>query len=223
MFHAVLAYLVKRDLKALLGLVNDLRVSSGDYDALVNVLRPRVERLNDGPKDQLRRLVDLQVKPVFAEVYVSIRTYRPTDPLPHKTRKTIYNTIVSDPSGTRSTVPIDWNMVGQLRKAFVEAFLEKGLSLDRLHIVIDVPFGKNARRMLFVRNEHGGPDFEITNVSHLDRSIFELPAIHLSPVRVYAAPEALRRCGDQLDSVIQSAESRFYSMEHIDTDGASEG
>jgi HD superfamily phosphohydrolase len=210
MFHAVLAYLVKTDAEAFLGIVNDLKNCKSDQDALLNVFRPRIAKFKGSEREQLSRLVELHVSPRFQEVYTPIKTYRATDdPHPHA-RDNVYRSLVQDVSQSRSSLPIKWDWVRDLRHAFIDAFMEKGISMERLHLVIDVPYGKNSRRMVYVQNAHGSADFRITDVSHLNPSIFERPAAYLSPVRVYVAPDVYNQSRTRLRSIIESAEERFF-------------
>ena len=214
-FHAVLAHIVKKDVDALKSLAQDLKTSTGDHDALLRVLRPRVRDVPGLDGELLRKLVELHVTPKYSEIYTPIKTYRRTD-MPHlRARHNIYNTIVTE-GHSHSTVPIAWQWVSDLRAAYTEALKEKGVEIHRLHLVIDVPYGKNSRRMVDVQRRDGDGHVPITELSHLNRSIFEEPAVYLSPIRVYIAPDIYHRIESQLPSIIESAEERFSTSRSTD-------
>lgn len=210
MFHAVLAHIVRKDVEALKALVQDLKTSKGDHDALSQVLWPRVSKLAGPEGELLRKLVELHLAPKYSDIYVPLKTYRRTDRPHARARHNIYSTIVSE-GYSQSTVPIDWRCVSDLRTAFADALKEKGVEIHRLHLVVDVPYGKNARRMVHVQRKDGDGHVPITELSHLNRSIFEQPAVYLSPVRVYIAPDIYRRIEPHLASIIESAEEKFNS------------
>lgn len=207
MFHAILAHLVKRDLGLLESLVKALKNAKGDNDALLNVLLPMARNYREPERDHLIRLVELFLYPRFPELYVPIRTYRRSDP-PQLVRFNIYQVIVAEQS-SQSVLPINWRWVGALRDAFLHAFEEKGITAEPLQLVVDAPYGKNSRRMVYVQTHHGKGEMPITEVSHLNKSIFEQPAAFLSPIRVYVAPELYDKARNQLQSIVASAEEWF--------------
>jgi len=217
MFHAVLAHLVKTDIKLFLDLVEELKHCKSDQEAVYKVFLPRVEHYKGPEREQLRRLIDLHINQQYPEVYIPIKTYRVNDEIPVFARQYIYRSIVQDITQSQSSLPINWDWVRDLRNAFIEAFKEKQILMQLLHLVVDVPYGKNSQRMVYIQNSRSGSDFPITDISHLNRSIFENPAAHLSPVRVYVAPEIYTKAGGRLNSIIESAEERFYDRSRAST------
>ena len=213
MFHAVLAHLVKKDIRALESLVNGLKDSTSDQEALQNVLLPRAQKLPEPERKQIVHLVEVHLAPRFPEIYIPIKTYRATDAIHPRGLANIYNSLVVDKTHTTASLPINWDLVRDLSYAFIAAFQEKKIELTRQHIVIDVPYGKTARRMIRVQASHSATDVNITDISHLNKSIFERPAAYLSPVRVYVAPEVYHRRGNRLGSIIEAAEEMFYARE----------
>lgn len=211
MFHAVLAHIIRTDLGKLRDLTDALRKSSGDYDAITQIIIPRIRKDHPRQAGALERLVRMHAVPDFRDIYAAIRTYRISDQLAveSKSRSTVFETIVPVSAQPGSTIAIKWDYVSELRTAFRDAFKEKRISMANTDLVIDVPFGKNAHRMVYVSGDGQRPDYKITEVSHLNASIFERPAAFSSPIRVYVAPKLYTRAGGKLASIIKSADERF--------------
>ncbi len=220
MFHAVVASIVRTDIKKLESLVTGLKACTTEDQAIEKVLLPELAKLSSEhtpSSSQLSRLLDLHRVPSFADIYRPIAKYTVTDPVPHKTtvRTSIYTTIVSTPLTGASMVPISWKAIRFLRECFLDAFHEKNAArrnivLDEYDILIDVPWGKAGNRNVTIRNDDGSEQL-ITTISHLNETIFSRPTAFLAPVRVYISPRAYRAYEGQLRSIVQSAEEHFYS------------
>lgn len=211
MFHGVLAYLVKREIGTLRKLVAELKACRSDNDAIANVLIPWIDKFKGNEKSDLKSLISTHATSMSSRAYVPIKTYRSSDDAPRKAFMNIYRMIIGQRNSNQSSTPIEWKAVSSLREAFIEAFAEKGINLKRLHLGVDVPSGKGSRRRVVVQSDPNGPTVSITEISHLNTSIFDDPAAYLSPVRVYLAPEAYFDAGDRLKSIIEAAEERFFA------------
>ena len=178
------------------------------------VVLPLVVRstLPKAMKDKLMQLIHLHHEPNFTDIYVCVREYRHTDPVPPKASGylSIYSKIVSIPKVSGATVPIDWRPVSDLRSCYQKAFKERGIHIESYDLLVDVPYGKTPHRMIYVRNPAGGEDIPITEVSHLEKQIFEEPAAFLSPVRVYVSPDIYEQGRQYIETIAQQAEDFFY-------------
>ncbi len=218
MFHALIAHLVEKDVTGFVGLVTNFKKSSSDVEAIEKYVLPRIARMPATRRDKLMKLATAFVRPRFSDVYTVLRAYRSDDVIPESAITNIYSAIVRDTthSGTElSQVPIIWKHVTSLRKAFMGAFGEKGIQIDPLQIVIDVPYGKAARRTVLVQRQANAEPVPITEVSHLSSSIFDKPAAYLSPVRVFIDPEILRVAGSDVDQIVSNAEHGFYRPDTV--------
>jgi HD superfamily phosphohydrolase len=217
MFHAVLAHTVVRDLKKFSELVAELKGCNTEDQAIEKVLLPRIEAIKRAPETAskgifLERLLSPLLSWEFVEIYVPVSTY-------HSDRTTasgisVYNSIVLDQSHTEAqgVDPIRWKMVSKLREAFISEIRHRrpGLIIEKMHLVVDVPYGKASRRRLMIMNDATGEDMDITQVSHLKETVFTSPATYLSPVRVYLAPEIFEQV-EALWSDIESAAERIFA------------
>ena len=224
MFHAILAHVVKDDVAKLKKITQELKAAKSDAHAVSSVLRPWVEQVASQSRKPLDRLLTAFESPRFPEAYIALRTYPSNEEVPRRATSNIYDTIVKDrthtgDAGGTSQVPIQWRMVQDLRAAFVNAFSERGIKVERIQLAIDVPYGKASRRILAVQRGEGGSEVPITDVSHLNRSIFDRPAAFMSPVRVYAAPEVCSAAGERLSQIVESAEERFFRREGAEVRG----
>ncbi len=92
-----------------------------------------------------------------------------------------------------------------------EAHNAELIQVDNIEIVIDVPFGKSRHPMLKVQRTRDHRLIDFVDVSHVSESIFTDPTRHLAPVRVYISPELRAKAGDRIQSIVESAEERFFS------------
>lgn len=211
MLHAALAYITKRDADKLRRIVQDLRTRRTIREGVEKVLFPAIRRLGSESSRELMPLVNLHVAPRYTDIYRPIRTYRLSDERREREAVTIYSSInhVTSTQTTASVQPVDWPNVGKLRKAFRAAFHEKGITAGASEIIVDVPLGKTSHRSLPVKREDGS-ECDIVEVSHLNPTIFEQPAIFESPIRVYLSPSLYRQAEQMLSSIVSSAEERFH-------------
>jgi hypothetical protein len=213
MFHAVVAHLVGRDVDKFTKLVNALKACRSESEAVRDVFLPWANSYtgNATEKERLVGLATLYGNPIYRNIYVPVARYHGTDEPPRNQRVNVFHTIVNVGTTSRSTVPIQWSQARDLRNAFVEAFGEKGIDVDRIEIVIDVPFGKSRHPMVKVERNRDHQLVDFVDVSHLSESIFIDPTRHLAPIRVYVSPELRTKAGDRMRSIVESAEERYCS------------
>jgi HD superfamily phosphohydrolase/predicted Ser/Thr protein kinase len=216
MFHAILAGIIKEDRDKLEEISSKLKLCNNEESAIKNVILPEIQKANqpEHVKQQLRKLIEMHLKPRFADIYLSIAEYKQTDrpPVFAHLQQSIYRNIVTNPSESATYVPVDWENVKALRASFTQVLKEKNIETDaaRFDLIVDVPFGKAQHRQIYVLDDYGGPDIPITEISHLKRTIFDEPALYLSTVRVYISPALREKIGSRLQSVILAAEENFY-------------
>jgi HD superfamily phosphohydrolase len=219
MFHAVFAHLIGEDLDKLKHFTAALKACKSDNHAFVSVIEPRIRAQDSNIRTQLLRLVDFQSEPDYKKLYSSVCTYSPGDEPPKTSHVNIHSIIVRASSrvDSGSSLPIEWKAVKELRQAFVASFGEKNIKMDATQLVVDVPYGKSPHRPIYVRDSVTGREEKITAVSHLKETVFEQPAAFVSPVRVYIAPELKAAAGAQLQSIILSAEEKFFLRKEQDS------
>lgn len=215
MFHAILAHLVGSDKTKFESFVQKCKSCRSDAEAMRDVVVPMVHEVAGKGDSRLSKMVQAFVNPSFSDVYVAACAYWPNEETPRDATSNIYDAIVRDRTHTGSgtggsQLPIQWNLVKRLRNAYIQSFKQMNFNAEKLDIVIDVPYGKAARRPPVVEAADGGEPTPITEVSHLNVSIFERPAAFLSPVRVYVAPELRRLAGDRLQNIIVDAGMKFF-------------
>lgn len=200
----------------------ELKQCSSDYDAISNVIVPRIERLPQKKREELAPLYNLHLSPRYRDIYRPIKKYTKTDVVPNKPKfmSNIYSTILSPSTTSASTVPIDWSQIRRLRECYKMAFLEKShdSAVNPYDILVDVPWGKANNRMVMVLSPDGRSETPITELSHLKETIFDQPTVYLAPIRVYVSPKLHEKFSEHLTSIIASAEEHFYNPRVADND-----
>ncbi len=212
MAHAALAHITKSTGgDKLREIVGRLRTTRTTREAVDRVLLPELKLLGPKAFDELSGLVRLHVEPKYTAIFRPIRTYRFSDERRDTETSTIYGSIdnVTKAISSASIPPIDWGSVAKLRKAYRDAFEEKQIRGSSSEIIVDVPLGKSSHRSVPVLREDG-EECNITEVSHLNATIFEQPAAFVSPIRIYISPRLHERAAHTLPSIVQSAEERFH-------------
>jgi uncharacterized protein len=225
MFHAALAHIVGDDPTAFLVLVRQLKNCRSENEAMRNVLEPACRRAaarlrkkqSKQDKHLDKRLLEL-VRFVADSHFPSV--YRPISEHPRTERAamekghitSVYAALVREQSHTgRGDLPIEWRNVKRLREKYLQVFAERKIEADDMDFVIDVPYGKAARDMLYVLVDSTGEEEEITRVSNLPSSIFTEPAAFTSPVRIYVSPRVMSQAPEHdLRELARLAEERFH-------------
>jgi serine/threonine protein kinase len=225
MFHAFLAGAVGTDIERLKVFVSELKHCAGEHEAMQNVVLPWLNKLPKsasrllGTKEELSPLINLHFNPNFRELYRPIAMYSASDQLDPRTQSltTIYQKIVNQQMPTDATsLPIKWDAVKRLRVCFYEAFKEKGRSTGRFELIIDVPWGKSANRIISIRDDDTDHEQLITDRSHLRGTIFSQPTAYLAPIRVFVSPKLFQEFEQRLGSIRTSAEEKFHSSSKLD-------
>lgn len=217
MFHGFLAGTVGNDKNQMIDLVEQLKGCDNDYQALQNVFLPMLK----GSKDEaeLWPLIKLHFQPSFLDIYRPIRRFcfdEETNPK-LSTSTNVFDTIINSSINTsRSGMPINRKQVQRLvqsfRKAFKEKAADKGQEPGKYEVLVDVPWGKNANRMLSVVDENGQNEKEITRRSHLAESIFKSITAFSAPIRVFVSPRLFEENAHQLESIIASALEKYFDV-----------
>ncbi|HWB02111.1 MAG TPA: protein kinase [Verrucomicrobiales bacterium] len=223
MMHVALAHITVKSPIVLRNLVADLKKSRSNLEAVKDVILPALRNATSakGSKDDgerksifedLRKLVDLHVHPQYKNIFRPVRTYSFWQSRKDREAKPIFGSICTHPSSfsSASIPPVDWENVNKLRKAYRQALKDKGIVAEKSEVIVDVPLGKSSHRAVTVlRND--GSECEITDISHLNSTIFESPAFFVSPVRVYVSPKVFENAKSKLTSIITSAEGYFHN------------
>ena len=231
MFHRFLDLAVGKDKTRLIPIVDGLKRCSNEYEALEKVFLPlteqakaeRTERQTEG----MLELVGLHHKYNFKAIYRCIARYSQQDRVLPRGRlsETIYQSIVKQnltnlTLGPLTATPIDWNQVRRLRQCFIDALKEKRIKAEQFEVLIDVPWGKGANRIVKILMDDGS-ELPITKVSHLNETIFTLPTAHNAPVRVYFSPSVFQNANPVLTSILQSVREKFDNNEMQASDAES--
>jgi hypothetical protein len=172
---------------------------------------------------RLLELVQFAGDSNFQSIYRPIKEYPRTErPEAKGLIVSIYDALVGDQThGSKNQrlfgrVPINWPNVKKLRVNFIETLQESHIDADELDVVIDVPYGKAAREMLYVLVGSTETEEQITEVSNLPESIFTEPAAFTSPVRIYFSPRVFSQLSERdLQDICINVEDRFYKRENL--------
>lgn len=209
MFHAMVANLVKSDLGKLGDMIGKIKTCDSERQAISDVIIPEIRKTRGPLKSQLQSLADAILNKIYKKIYPLIAEYKAGHDVLPGSNSTVYGSIVQDINSTQTSVPVRWENVRKLRKAYLRAFSEKKLRIEDLHLVIDVPYGKASRRMFKVQTGEHEHAMDITKISHLKESIFSDPAAFLSPIRVYVDPGIHDKAKARLESIKKSAEEEY--------------
>jgi HD superfamily phosphohydrolase len=218
MFHRFLDVYLGKYPERLPPLVDQLKACSSEYEALSDVFLPLIDEATGERKQHMIALIGLHRRHNFKEIYVCIVKYGPLDKVAprERARENVYASIVKhnltnlsnmtfDPT---ATMPIDWGEVQRLRSCFLKALEEKKINATHYDVLIDVPWGKGSNRVVQILRDDGR-EVPITQISHLNDSIFRLPTAHIAPVRVYLAPRVYRRAMPYLSNILATARDYF--------------
>jgi hypothetical protein len=212
MTHAALAHITKRSGgDHLRNIVAELKKCRTNRAGFERVILPELEKLGKKPFAQLSQLVRLHVEPRYTDIFKPIRTYRASDERLQTQTTTIFSAInhMTASATSGSIQPVDWENVSKLRKSFLNAFKEKAIEVETSEIIVDVPLGKTSHRTVPVIRDDGS-ECDITEVSHLNRTVFEEPTIFVSPIRVFISPRVRQLAIHNLPSILKSAEEQFH-------------
>jgi hypothetical protein len=210
MFHRYIDATVGQDFEKLVTVVNDLRACSSDFEAIRDVFLP----LAKGRKNEKSwvKFVDLFMAPGAKKVFKSLAVFTSRDQVPMSYRgRNVFSTIVPPGAGTGPS--IEWAEVQHLRKCFQASLKEKGIAVSLLDILVDIPWGKNAPRMVDVVDQDGNVE-PIVNRSHLSDTIFSNPTAFSAPIRVFVPYDIAEEVQSKGQSVWFSAMERFYNQKH---------
>ncbi len=210
MFHGFLAGAVGEDDEKIIKLVEALQNCGTEYDALHGVILPMLKAAESS--DQLWPLMRLHFNPSFSDIYRPVKTFSFDDPINPKlsSSSNVFNLIVGEPSSTK-TVPINRTQVRNLVQSFRAAYNEKKANAGSFEVLVDVPWGKNASRMVQVVDPDGEEPKPITSVSHLSGTIFTNLTAYSNPIRVFVSPRLYSGYAQELGSIVSSALERFFS------------
>ncbi len=230
MFHVALAHIVGDNPDRFVGLVKRLKQTKSEGDAIATVLVPECEEAakrisgKRGGTDKVRLTARLLELVHLAESSDFSLLYRPIAEHPRTERRkddlvgTIYHSLVKDVTHTGdaagdvdSDVPVEWPNVKRLRVTYLDLLRERGIDVEEMDVVIDVPYGKGKRNMVYALVRSTGDEEQITTISNLPNTIFTQPAAFTSPVRIYASPRIAQELRNRrLEEIPVLAERRFF-------------
>lgn len=236
MFHRFLDGCLADSKEKLSQLVGALKKCSSEHDAFEQVVIPLLKsapgraRRNDAgspvgraSQEELEPLVRLHRVPNFTDIYRPVARYSALDPedpkKPPNPFWNVFTSIVPRPSLAASSVPIQWPQVRRLRNCFEEAFREKGNTIGRFDVLVDVPWGKASNRVVTVLDSDGRNERPINEVSHLASTIFTDPTAYSAPIRVYVSPRLFTQFEHSLYSIRASAEERYFGRAAFEDGG----
>lgn len=220
MFHRFLDGALRNDPNLLAEFVRKLKSCTSEYEALNKVVVPLLDSQIDSKlKKELQPLIRLLTVPNFNDIYRAVATYSRLDSISpkHFAPTNVFNSIMQRLDSDATSVPIKWEHVKRLRTCYRQAFVEKGADLGRFDVLVDVPWGKAANRVITVVDETGATR-PITDVSHLAESIFTDITAYSAPIRVYINPAVVSQYESVLGSIRISAEERYLSKEKFSDD-----
>jgi hypothetical protein len=109
-------------------------------------------------------------------------------------------------------LPVDWKNARLLRRAYLDAINELKIETEDYDVIVDVPTGKTAHRIVDVLLDNGDIS-PITALTHIQQTLFNEPAIFVSPVRVFISPHIFQKLSALIERVVLAAEDKFYSVE----------
>ena len=214
MFHALLKYVVGTGPSAMIELVAKLQSVDGEDAAFREVLIPAVNErrhINDdgAAKERATKLVTALHQKSYADMYKAIAVCRPTDRGAKAQRIDVYNSIVAAQQTSHSQVPVDFDQVKRLRESFEHALKSAGIDCDSSTVTVDVPYGKASRSRFKAVDEATGREADFLDFSHLGESIFDAPAQHASPIRVYVEPSIAERIAGTTAAIQAAAHEKY--------------
>jgi HD superfamily phosphohydrolase len=219
MFQAVIAHIVGKESQRLHKLVDALRKSQTEARAVNDVIiaqlaeSPMLKRKRDGAEETLDELVALAsvlAAPDYAKLYHVVQTYTYDDAEPKAAPMNVYRTVFEEPTETGSLSRINWNHVTKLRRCYLKALRSVVGEASDIDILVDVPFGKGAKRFAKIRFPNRAEPVLINEVTHLNRTAFDRPVHFWSPIRVFVAPRHAGKVSKFVESIRSSAEDEYF-------------
>ena len=236
MFHRYLDVLVGRKRERLPLLVEKLKKCRNDAQALQQVMLPlakeySIEIRNRGLNDTtVRNLIQMHSETDHKYIYREFKRFNYLDNNPPSARapENIFRTIVVAPERAAYTgPPIIWEKVRRLRNCYFEAISEKVPgkgSVNPLDVIVDIPWGKGANRMLKVVDaDRTYLPQDITLTSHLAPTIFQEPTAFSAPIRVFLSKELYYLVLDERDSINASVLEMYFSRDAFDDPDPTQG
>lgn len=222
MFHAIVEICVRSsegdDSDLFCELVSNLRKCVSEADAINDVIIRRIDAitfpvLTDAVRVVVRELAQLILYPQYASVYVPMAVYRETDKKTAEHNVTVYSSLFRDEaSASGDPKQIDWVNVKKLRAAYLEAIKSQVASVSPFDVMIDIPFGKNAMRHVEWFDDLENRELRFESLTHVGKTVFDKPAAHWSPVRVYVRPSVFEALSiDLRNGVRKIAEGKYWN------------
>lgn len=210
MFHGFMAGTVGEDPEKIIKFIDELKGYGNENEALHSVVRPMLESTN--LRGELWPLMRLHFEPNYSDIYKPIKAFWLDDPIHAKlsTTTNVYSSIVDTAKHSTKNLPIDRPKVRRLVECFRMAYEEKRAKLGRFEVLVDVPWGKNANRMVQIIDADLHEPKPITANSHLADSIFENPTAFSNPIRVFVSPRLYNEYSENSESIIWSALEKFF-------------
>lgn len=207
MFHAALAHIVKDNKNTLQIIAEKLKRCPNDREALTKVIIPSLKEASKS--EDILSLVSLHDRHSFSDIYRPIAVYRHFDTNPKGKRESMFSQLVAwSPSASGSTIPVKWDSIRILRKAFQEEFEKQNIKTQAFELLIDVPLGKNALRTVSAVAPNGDK-IEVSKISHLKETIFSQPAAFASPIRVFVSPRVHELAGERIQRIVSAVQDAF--------------
>jgi HD superfamily phosphohydrolase len=227
MFQAIIAHIVAKDSQKLEKLVAGLRNSETEVEAVRNVIIPQLEASEHVHRDKgsgvnalLNKLTNIAKRiavPDYSSLYQVAQTYNYNDPDPKKAPTNVYRTILETQSGTGSLNQINWDKILRLRRSYLNQLRRKLSNVSDVDVLIDVPYGKGAKRHVSILFPDRAEPVRLDEVTHLKRTAFDQPVHFWSPIRVFLAPQHAEKIEMFVESVRQGAEEEYFHGDNSDT------
>ncbi|MGC4007035.1 MAG: HD domain-containing protein [Pirellulales bacterium] len=225
MFHAAIAAIVLKDKKSLKALIDKLKIAESDEFAIREILIPafrkKIELDPSRIPSRFLALLEMHVKGSYADIYKNARKYDRGDRVPsqHPTAtKTIYDTIVTSPGYTTSSIPINYDEVKRLRYCYMKTIerISPMNNLSEFDILIDVPYGKSKITKVQVRMQSGELK-DLSTLTHIHDSILSEMSLFSAPIRIFFSPLLYRHIGDKLNQICSNAEKAYFTTTESDS------
>jgi HD superfamily phosphohydrolase len=220
MFHRYLDVLIGKNPNRLPELVQSLRRCRSDAQALREVMLPLLDGYSGANKDHVRSLIAMHWDTDHKYIYSEFNkfSYFDRNPASIHAPDNIFKTIVVSPESIgHSGPPILWAKVRRLRTCYFDAISQKvpaKNSVSQLDVIVDIPWGKGANRMLSVIDaDRTYSPQEITSASHLAPSIFQAPTIFSAPIRVFLSKELYYLVHEERESINSTVMEMYFSRQ----------
>lgn len=227
MFHRFLDGTVGSDTSALIELVHSMKSCYSENECVTKIFLPLLDGSPNkktpsrGTREELEPLLSPIMSPNKQGMFSPIARYRRDDELPMRfigAFASVFSTIVTDPAtADRIGAPIIWDNVRRLRSCFKNAIEKSNIKCGRCDVLVDVPWGKGANRILTVVDDEKGKPVSITRRSHLDSSIFQNIA-QSAPIQVFVSPDIFRKISDRRHLIAESAILEYFDQKNKTAD-----